>query len=123
MKLHASVTAGLMTITAYDAGYVAVNGRKLTRSFLLTPRTLIEDWPPTSIETLSADTIAAIAALESPIVLFGTGARQRFPSAALLRPLIERRVGVEIMDTHAACRTYNILMAEGRDVAAALIIE
>jgi uncharacterized protein len=123
MKLHASVTAGLMTITAYDAGYVAVNGRKLTRSFLLTPRTLIEDWPPTSIETLSADTIAAIAALESPIVLLGTGARQRFPSAALLRPLIERRVGVEIMDTHAACRTYNILMAEGRDVAAALIIE
>ncbi len=123
MKLHASVTAGLMTITAYDAGYVAVNGRKLTRSFLLTPRSLNEEWPASSIETLGPEHIAAIAALESPIVLLGTGARQRFPSAAVLRPLIERRVGVEIMDTHAACRTYNILMAEGRDVAAALIIE
>lgn len=123
MKLHASVTAGLMTITAYDAGYVAVNGRKLTRSFLLTPRSLNEEWPVSGIDALNAENMAAIAALESPIVLLGTGARQRFPSAALLRPLIERRVGVEIMDTYAACRTYNILMAEGRDVAAALIIE
>lgn len=123
MKLHASVTAGLMTITAYDAGYVAVNGRRLTRSFLLTPRSLTEDWSATSIDTLSLENIAAIVALESPIVLLGTGARQRFPSVALLRPLIERRIGVEIMDTHAACRTYNILMGEGRDVAAALIIE
>lgn len=123
MKLHASVTAGLMTITAYDAGYVAVNGRQLTRSFLLTPRSLIEDWPATSIETLSTDAVAAITKLECPIVLLGTGARQRFPAPALLRPLIERQVGVEVMDTHAACRTYNILMAEGRDVAAALIIE
>ena len=123
MKLHASVTAGLMTITAYDAGYVAVNGRRLTRSFLLTPRSLNEDWPATSIEALTSENMATIAALNSPIVLLGTGARQRFPSAALLRPLIERQVGVEIMDTHAACRTYNILMAEGRDVAAALIIE
>jgi uncharacterized protein len=124
MKLHASVTAGLMTITAYDAGYVAVNGRKLTRSFLLTPRSLIEDWPPTSIETLSADTIARPSPRwRARSSCLAPGLASDFRRAALLRPLIERRVGVEIMDTHAACRTYNILMAEGRDVAAALIIE
>ena len=76
-----------------------------------------------SFDALAEADMAAIAALECPIVLLGTGLRQRFPSPALLRPLIERRIGVEVMDSHAACRTYNILMAEGRDVAAALIVE
>jgi uncharacterized protein len=57
------------------------------------------------------------------VVLLGTGARQRFPAPVLMRSLIDRGIGVEVMDTHAACRTYNILMAEGRDVAAALILE
>lgn len=122
MKLHASVTAGLMTITAYDAGFIAVNGRPLTRSFLLTPRRLIEDWSPAGFEALTEGDFSAIAAVGSPIVLLGTGARQRFPAARLLRPLAERGVGIEIMDTHAACRTYNILMSEGRDVAAALLV-
>jgi uncharacterized protein len=123
MKLHASVTTGLMTITAYDSGFIAVNGRQLTKSFLLTPKRLIEDWSPAGFDALAEADFAAIAEIGSPIVLLGTGSRQRFPAPKLLRALIERRVGVEVMDTHAACRTYNILMAEGRDVAAALIIE
>jgi uncharacterized protein len=123
MKLHSTVTPGLLAITAYDASRIAVNGRALNRSFLLTPRRLVEDWPPLSFDALAEADMAAIAALECPIVLLGTGLRQRFPSPALLRPLIERRIGVEVMDSHAACRTYNILMAEGRDVAAALIVE
>ena len=123
MKLHSSVTAGLLAITSYDAVSIAVNGRRLTKSFLLTPQRLIEDWPPASCDQLTVTDLLAIAELDSPIVLFGTGKRQRFPAPALLRPLLDRRVGVEIMDSQAACRTYNILMAEGRDVAAALIIE
>lgn len=123
MKLHSSVTAGLLAITAYDAGYIAVNGRRLAKSFLLTPRRLIEDWPPASFDQLTGADLLAVAELDCPIVLLGTGKRQRFPAPALLRPLIDRRVGVEVMDSQAACRTYNILMAEGRDVAAALIIE
>lgn len=122
MKLHASVTAGLMRITAYDAGFIAVNGRPLTRSFILTPRRLIEDWAPANFEALAEGDFSVIAELGFPIVLLGTGARQRFPAPALLRPLIERRIGAEVMDSHAACRTFNILMAEGRDVAAALLI-
>jgi uncharacterized protein len=123
MKLHSTVTAGLLAITAYDAGRIAVNGRPLTKSFLLTPRRLIEDWPPDSPDSLTEADLQAVAELDCPIVLLGTGTRQRFPAPALLRSLIDRRMGVEVMDTHAACRTYNILMAEGRDVTAALIIE
>lgn len=123
MKLHSTDTTGLLAITAYDAGSIAVNGRPLTKSFVLTPRRLIEDWPPTSIGNLTEADLGAVAELGCPIVLLGTGARQRFPAHALLRPLIARRMGVEVMDSYAACRTYNILMAEGRDVAAALIIE
>ena len=123
MKLHSTVTAGQLAITAYDAGYIAVNGRRLTKSFLLTPQRLIEDWPPASFDSLTESDLGAVASLGCPIVLLGTGARQRFPAPVLMRPLIERRIGVEVMDSHAACRTYNILMAEGRDVAAALIIE
>lgn len=123
MKLHSTATAGLLAITGYDASHIAVNGRRLTRSFLLTPRRLIEDWPPDSFESLAASDMKMVADLESPIVLLGTGPRQRFPAPVLLRALIERQIGVEVMDSHAACRTYNILMAEGRDVVAALIIE
>ncbi len=123
MKLHASVTAGLMTITGYDAGFIAVNGRRLTKSFLLMPKRLIEDWSPAGFDVLREADFESIATLGCPVVLLGTGARQRFPAPVLMRSLIDRRIGVEVMDTHAACRTYNILMAEGRDVAAALILE
>jgi len=123
MKLHSPVTAGLLGISAYDAESIAVNGRVLTKSFLLTPQRLIEGWPPRSFDSLTETDLDAVAELGCPIVLLGTGTRQRFPAPALLRPLIERRIGVEVMDSYAACRTYNILMAEGRDVAAALIIE
>ena len=123
MKLHSAVTTGLLSITSYDAEHIAVNGRRLTKSFLLMPQRLIEDWPPASFDSLTDSDLLAVANLDCPIVLLGTGARQRFPAPALMRSLIERRVGVEVMDSHAACRTYNILMAEGREVAAAMIIE
>lgn len=123
MKLHSPVTAGLFSITAYDAGHIEVNGRRLTKSFLLTPQRLIEDWSPASVDSLMESDLLAVAELGCPIVLLGTGRRQHFPARALLRPLLERRLGVEVMDTFAACRTYNILMSEGRDVAAALILE
>lgn len=123
MKLHAPATEGLLAVTSYDAEHIAVNGRRLTRSFLLTPQRLIESWPPASFDTLTEVDLRAVAELNCPIVLLGTGLRQRFPAPALMRSLLERRIGVEVMDSHAACRTYNILMAEGRDVAAALIVE
>jgi uncharacterized protein len=123
MKLHSTTPTGLLAVTAYDAEGIAVAGRRLSRSFILTPQRLIEDWPPVSLETLCAADMEMLAALDCPIVLLGTGLRQRFPAPALLRPLLARRIGIEAMDSFAACRTYNILMAEGRQVAAALILE
>jgi uncharacterized protein len=123
MNLHKTDTSGLLSITGYDAHSIAVNGRNLTRSFILTPQQLIEDWPPVSLAALTMDHLMVLASLNSPIVLLGTGQRQQFPSPAVLRPLLERRIGVEVMDSFAACRTYNILMAEGRDVAAAIIFD
>ena len=78
-------------------------------------------WNAPSFESLGAEHFARLAALKPELVIFGSGPRLRFPPAALLRPLIEARIGVETMDTAAACRTYNVLLAEGRSVVAALL--
>lgn len=123
MKLHAASRDRSNTITGYGPGWVAVNGRRLERSLLLLPDRLDPEWGPASGETLDAAHLAALAALSGQVLLLGTGARQRFLEAAWLRPLIEAGIGVEVMDTGAACRTYNVLVAEGRAVAAALIVE
>ena len=110
-------------VTAYDSDYIAVNGRVLTRSLLLMPARLDEQWGPESFAALTLAHIESLAVISSDVVLLGTGRRQRFPPTALLRPLIEAGRGFEIMDTAAACRTYNILVGEGRLPLAALIIE
>ncbi len=123
MKLHADPRNAANTVTAYDVDHVAINGRELRRSLLLMPDHLDETWGPSSNSTLSSDHLAPLATLPCDVLLLGTGQRQHFPAVALLRPLIEAGRNLEIMDTPAACRTYNVLMAEGRSVAAALIIE
>jgi uncharacterized protein len=83
---------------------------------------LVTDWPATSVEALAPDHLAAIVEMRPEIVLLGSGAAFRFPEPALLAPLYRAGIGVEVMDTPAACRTYNILMGEGRNVVAALIL-
>lgn len=123
LKLFADARSTVNTVTAYGAGHVAVNGRQLNRSLLLLPDHLDESWGPEDFAAITAAHFAALLGLSCDVLLLGTGVRQRFPAPALLRPLIEAGRGVEIMDTPAACRTYNILVAEGRAVAAALIIE
>ena len=87
------------------------------------PEQLDEQWGPNSFAALTETHLADLLTLPCDVLLLGTGNRQRFPSPALLRPLIEAGRPIEVMDTPAACRTYNILVAEGRAVAAALIIE
>ncbi len=90
---------------------------------LVFPDHLDEQWGPDDFAALSSAHLAALLPIPCDVLLLGTGNRQRFPAPALLRPLIEAGRPVEVMDTPAACRTYNILVAEGRMVAAALIIE
>jgi len=122
MKMHRDNTTRAHRISAYGAGFVSVDEQTLTRSFILSPNGLITDWGPQDIADLDAPALEAVMRLSPAIVLLGSGAVQRFPPSSLLAPMLGRGIGVEIMTTPAACRTYNILVAEGRDVAAGLLI-
>ncbi|NCF27878.1 MAG: hypothetical protein GWP69_10885 [Gammaproteobacteria bacterium] len=122
MKIQLDRTAGAHRITGYGAGYVSVNEEPLTRSFILTPGTLISDWGPQSIADLDEAALQAVARLSPTIVLLGTGVEQRFPPSSLLAPMLAMGIGIEVMTTAAACRTYNILATEDRPVAAALFV-
>ena len=92
-------------------------------SVIVTASAIVEDWPPRDLDELTAAHLKQALDLEPEVLLLGTGRRQRFPARALLAALYEARIGHEVMDTRAACRTYNVLVGEGRSVAAALIIE
>ena len=120
MKLHLAQNANQNLITAYGAGYVAINGRRYEQNLIVTPNKIVDAWQVTA--ELDGDAFAAIARLAPQIILIGTGKTTRFPASAVLKVLIAVKIGYEFMDTHAACRTYNILLEEGRKVAAALII-
>ncbi|MFZ1325604.1 MAG: Mth938-like domain-containing protein [Candidatus Contendobacter sp.] len=109
-------------ITGYGLDWVKVGEREYRRSVIVMPERLVSDWPPQIFADLEEAHFALIAALEPEIVLLGTGNRQRFPRPPLLRTLLTRGVGVEVMDTAAACRTYNVVMLEGRRIAAALLL-
>jgi uncharacterized protein len=123
MKLQSDILVAARAVTAYGPGYVALGGTQLTRSCLLGPDGIDATWGPDAFEGLEAGHFAVLAAIPCDVRLLGTGSRQRFPAPALLRPLIEAGRGIEVMDTAAACRTYNVLVAEGRTVVAALIVE
>lgn len=122
MKFHLEQRTGLNTFTGYGNGYVTVNNTRHEHNLAVLPETILDHWTAGGFDSLSAADFAALAGLGLEIVLLGTGARIRFPRPELLHPLIEAGIGVEVMDTPAACRTYNILMGEGRKVAAALIV-
>lgn len=123
MKLSLTNPTGQNVISAYGPGYVTVGQVRHETNLVVMPETLLEPWAASGFDGLSEADFSAVAALKPEIVLLGTGARQRFPAPQLLRPLIEARIGVEVMDLAAALRTYTILMAEGRRVAAALLLD
>ena len=122
MKFHLDAPGGLNLIRGYGPGQLRVGERTHTSSVILTATTIIEDWRPASVQDLTAADLEPVLGLAPEVVLLGTGPHQQFPDSAILRILYEQRIGVEIMDTSAACRTYNVLVSEGRSVAAALIV-
>lgn len=122
MKLHLERATALNAITGYGEGYVMVNRQRFERSLVVLPERIIADWPATSFEALAPEHLAALADLDREVILIGTGARLRFPRPEIMQPLVKSGVGVEVMDVQAACRTYNILLAEERKVAAALLL-
>ena len=121
MKLHSASTQQYQTVTSYDDQGVEINLIRFTHSLILLPETAPVVWPVTSFEALTAENFEQIAATEPDVVILGTGAKQKFVHPRLTSSLTNDRIGVECMDNQAACRTYNILMAEGRKVALALI--
>jgi uncharacterized protein len=123
LKLHASPNSFYNTFTAYGPGYVEINEKRFDTSILVMPEGPILPWGVSRFDALSAEHFEALVALGPELVVLGTGSVLRFAHPRLLKPLTERRIGVECMDVQAACRTYNILMSEGRRVAAGLLIE
>jgi uncharacterized protein len=123
MKLHSTSTQQYQTVTSYDERGVEINLIPFTHSLVVLPEIAPADWPVSSFDTLTTEHFEQIGAMTPDVVILGTGARQRFVHPRLTSSLTARRIGVECMDNQAACRTYNILMAEGRKVALALIFE
>ncbi|MEO8040148.1 MAG: Mth938-like domain-containing protein [Betaproteobacteria bacterium] len=123
MKLHLDQFDGLNAFSGYGPGYVRVNGQRHASSLVVFPDRIIESWPVRRLEDLVEPALDFLAGLPLEIVLVGTGARMQMLHPKHYRSLSVSRIGVEVMDTQAACRTYNILLAEGRKIAAALVVE
>lgn len=145
LKLHTDPGSALNTVTAYGDGYIEVNQVRFSHAVAFGPEGPVEHWPVQSTDQITSQLLRQAARLPEPVrdplafldeagsapaplppdapevLLIGTGARQRFLPAEVLRPLLTSGVGIEVMDTQAAARTYNILMSEGRRVIVALI--
>lgn len=119
MKLHAENT-NLNAVTGYGNGWIEVNGERHEHALVLMPEGPVQRWDVAEFASLATEHFEGLLALRPELVLFGSGERQRFPHPRLTAALARERIGVEVMDTLAACRTYNILAAEGRRVVAAL---
>jgi uncharacterized protein len=122
LKLHADRLEGVNAISSVTAHAVSVNGVAYRHSILVPWQGEVIEWGTDSFDLLTAEHFARVAERAPELVIFGSGPRLRFPQASWIRPLIERRIGIETMDTAAACRTYNILVGEGRSAIAALLL-
>ena len=119
--MQAEAFEGANAIARHSAEGVVVAGTEHRSSVVVPWRGAVAAWRPGAFDQLEEPDFAALLGWKPELIVFGSGARLRFPHPSLLRPLIERRIGIETMDTAAACRTYNVLLAEGRGVVAALL--
>lgn len=121
MKLHRDQDDALNTVTAYEQGWIEVNAVRHQGAVWFMPDGDVRAWAVSDFEGLAPEALAPLLEAAPEIILLGTGTKQRFPHPRVLAPWISARTGHEVMSTPAACRTYNILMAEGRRVMAALL--
>jgi uncharacterized protein len=122
MKLQIAVAGVQNLFTAYDENCVTINHTRYQTSLIVLPDQPVESWSPTSLENLAEAHFGVVVAHAPEIILLGTGAKLRFPAREIRLAWARLQISVEVMDTYAACRTYNILAGEGRRVAAALIL-
>lgn len=124
MKLHLNTDAGQLLFTGYGEDHVLINGQRFDASLLLSVHGIeVAPWAGLGFEALTTAHFEWITRRELDILLLGTGTRLRFPHPSLTRSLVDARIGLEVMDIGALCRTYNILASEGRMVGAAVLIE
>ncbi len=122
MALHLQTNTNLRLFTGHGAGYVSVNGHRYAQPIVVSADGVLTDWTATDFDSLAATHFDYFLGLKPEVLLLGTGAKQRFARPELYRELIKARIGIEFMDTPAACRTYNILVAEDRKVVAAILL-
>ncbi len=122
MKLHRMQSEDNNLITGYMDGFVEVNKTRYTNHLIVMPNQIVQDWLVNGFADLTAGHFNELLELKPDVILLGTGKTHRFVHPKLTASLMEKGIAVECMTTHAACRTYNILMSEGRHVAAALIL-
>ena len=123
MKLHADRIAHLNTVTAYGSGYIEVNGARYHGNLILLPEAPVQTWNVAGFESLCPEDFQPLLDARPEVVLLGTGGRHRFPPPRLTHALLSAGIAVESMHTQAACRTFNILVADGRRVAGAVLQE
>ena len=122
MKFQPDTAAGVNLVTRHEPGRLWVGATAYTHSVLVPWQGEVLPWPADTTDALTAAHFAHIAALRPEVVIFGSGVRLQFVAPALLQPLMALRIGIETMDTAAACRTYNVLVSEHRRVLAALLL-
>jgi uncharacterized protein len=121
MRFAEADDSGGYLVQGYGPEGIHIGGRTYVRGLILTPARIIEDWGPDRVDSLDAGHLQPLIDLAPEVIVIGTGPAQVFPDPGLYFAVLERGIGCEVMDTGAACRTYNILMAEGRRVAAGLL--
>lgn len=122
LKFHLATASGNV-VTGVGPGWVRIHAEVYRQSLVLAPDAVFTPWTKATFDALTEDDFARVLDVAPTIVIFGSGARLRFPHPRLTWPLVAAGIGIETMDTPAACRTYNVLAAEGRRVAAALIVD
>ena len=121
MKFTQQRPDGAHLIRRYGADFIVIGEREIRASCIVTP-TQIEAWTPRSVDEMTPESLQPLFALEPEVVVLSTGATQKFPRAALRAEFATRKIGLEVMEIGAACRTYNVLVGEDRRVLAAVLL-
>jgi uncharacterized protein len=122
MKFTQQPTAGINLIRRYGGDFITIGEEDIRASCLVTAATLTRDWPPHTVDTLTVEHLAPLFELAPEVVVLSTGLQQKFPRAVLRAEFATRKIGLEVMEVGAACRTYNVLVGEERKVLAAILL-
>ena len=123
MELELDKELAAYHFSSFSYGAVVVGGQQYRESLIVTPKEIFDYWPPKTLDDITQDDLETIIALEPELILIGTGDKLKFPMSSILEGVATANLGIEFMDSRAACRTYNILASENRRVAAGIILE